>query len=432
MKKEERQATALSRPMTKRQLSRHQRETRLRRIIYLATAGVTVLIVAVLAFGYYRVNYGLGDDPVANVGNTSISTRTLAEAMGYYNSLYYSQAVATQKLIVDNQEAAKTDAAKQKLVDAANLRLRQLSSQLQALDSVALDNLVEGIILKNVAASQGFTIDQADRDRALVSEFDLGVQQLVDGADPSQIQAKLDNPTADDIAAAKATQQQVLANGSIMSGADFNRLILEPDVYRAKVRQTVYANVPTHGPQVHAAHIMSDTEQQAKDALAMLKQGNLDFAATAKQLSTDTSTKDKGGDLGWFPKGVMDPAFEQAAFSLEVGQVSDPVQTSYGWHIIKVLEKSDDRPYDPQILAGLRAQAYQKWLSDQRSQDANKVTYLEDDAKLGWAQAHMPTPPMPTPQPTTAPTQAPSGAAPTTAPAGATPAATPAAPTPQG
>jgi peptidyl-prolyl cis-trans isomerase C len=78
------------------------------------------------------------------------------------------------------------------------------------------------------------------------------------------------------------------------------------------------------------------TEEEAKAALARIKAGE-DFAKVATELSKDPASE--GGDLGWFTKDRMVPEFADAAFKLEPGQVSDPVKSQFGWHIIKVEEK---------------------------------------------------------------------------------------------
>ena len=91
--------------------------------------------------------------------------------------------------------------------------------------------------------------------------------------------------------------------------------------------------------EVHASHILVDTEDEAKAILAELKKGG-DFAAIAKQKSKDPGAAN-GGDLGYFTQDQMVPEFAQAAFKLEPGQLSDPVKTQFGWHVIKVEEKRD-------------------------------------------------------------------------------------------
>jgi peptidyl-prolyl cis-trans isomerase C len=88
--------------------------------------------------------------------------------------------------------------------------------------------------------------------------------------------------------------------------------------------------------EVHARHILLPTEEDAKAALARIKAGE-DFAKVATELSKDPAGE--GGDLGWFTKDRMVPEFADAAFKLQPGQVSDPVQSQFGWHIIKVEER---------------------------------------------------------------------------------------------
>jgi peptidyl-prolyl cis-trans isomerase C len=89
--------------------------------------------------------------------------------------------------------------------------------------------------------------------------------------------------------------------------------------------------------EVHARHILVQTEEEAKEIEAELKKG-ADFAALAKEKSKDPGAAD-GGDLGYFTKDQMVPEFSEAAFKLDKGQTSDPVHTQFGWHIIKVEDK---------------------------------------------------------------------------------------------
>ena len=85
--------------------------------------------------------------------------------------------------------------------------------------------------------------------------------------------------------------------------------------------------------EIHARHILLPTEDEAKAALARVKAGE-DFAKVATELSKDPSAD--GGDLGWFTKDRMVPEFSEAAFKLKEGDISEPVKTQFGWHIIKV------------------------------------------------------------------------------------------------
>jgi peptidyl-prolyl cis-trans isomerase C len=89
--------------------------------------------------------------------------------------------------------------------------------------------------------------------------------------------------------------------------------------------------------EVHARHILVPTEEEAKAILAQLK-GGADFATLTKEKSKDPGAAE-GGDLGYFTKEQMVPEFADVAFKLDKGQLSDPVKTQFGWHIIKVEDK---------------------------------------------------------------------------------------------
>ena len=96
--------------------------------------------------------------------------------------------------------------------------------------------------------------------------------------------------------------------------------------------------------QVHARHILVETEEEANNLLLQLKEGLTDFAELAKEKSIGPSAP-SGGDLGFFAKGQMVKEFEDAAFSLEPGEISGVVQTQFGYHIIKCEEKKEE--YSP-------------------------------------------------------------------------------------
>jgi peptidyl-prolyl cis-trans isomerase C len=96
------------------------------------------------------------------------------------------------------------------------------------------------------------------------------------------------------------------------------------------------------GEEVNAKHILVDTQEEAEDILKKILKDE-DFDELAKNFSKDHTTAVKGGDLGFFGRGRMVPEFENIAFSLKPGEVSDPVKTQFGYHIIKVIEKKEGK-----------------------------------------------------------------------------------------
>ncbi|HEY8564465.1 MAG TPA: peptidylprolyl isomerase [Beijerinckiaceae bacterium] len=109
-----------------------------------------------------------------------------------------------------------------------------------------------------------------------------------------------------------------------------------PDAVRKLYDDTVKNLTPE--PEVRARHILVEKEEDAKAIAARVKKGE-DFAKIAAEASTDPGSKAEGGDLGFFTKERMVQPFAEAAFKMEPGQVSEPVKSQFGWHVIKVEEK---------------------------------------------------------------------------------------------
>jgi peptidyl-prolyl cis-trans isomerase C len=116
-------------------------------------------------------------------------------------------------------------------------------------------------------------------------------------------------------------------------------------------------------------------EEKAKAAIARLKKGE-DFAKMAGELTEDPSGKQNGGDLGYFTKDKMVPQFAEAAFKLEKGQISEPVKTDFGWHVIKL---EDKRKKPPPEFADVKSQIEQFVV--QRAQ-TELIQKLRKDAKI--------------------------------------------------
>jgi peptidyl-prolyl cis-trans isomerase C len=126
--------------------------------------------------------------------------------------------------------------------------------------------------------------------------------------------------------------------------------------------------------EVHARHILVETEDEAKAVEEELKKG-ADFAELAKKKSKDPGASD-GGDLGFFTKDQMVPEFSNVAFALEPGKISDPVKSQFGWHIIKVEEKRSRKAPDFEQVKG-QIETYV-----QRKAQADYVSKLREGAKV--------------------------------------------------
>jgi foldase protein PrsA len=131
-------------------------------------------------------------------------------------------------------------------------------------------------------------------------------------------------------------------------------------------------------PKIRASHILVKDEKTAKEIKAKLDKGE-DFAKLAKQYSQDPGSAANGGDLGWFGPGKMVKEFEDAAYKLKVGQVSDPVKTDYGYHIIKVTAKEKKKPFN-EMKDEIEFEVKQRKLDPTKVQ--SKVEQLVKDAKV--------------------------------------------------
>ncbi|WP_375279606.1 peptidylprolyl isomerase [Pseudooctadecabacter sp.] len=131
--------------------------------------------------------------------------------------------------------------------------------------------------------------------------------------------------------------------------------------------------------EFNAAHILVETEEEAQEIIALLE-GGADFAATAQERSTGPSGPN-GGNLGWFGPGMMVAPFEEAVVALDVGEISAPVQTQFGWHVVKLNEtRQSELPTLEELRAELTGEIQQAELTALISSltDAAEITLPEE------------------------------------------------------
>jgi peptidyl-prolyl cis-trans isomerase C len=137
--------------------------------------------------------------------------------------------------------------------------------------------------------------------------------------------------------------------------------------------------------ELKARHILVESEDKAKEIAAKVTKGDDKlFAEQAKAFSKDPGTKDEGGDLGYFGRGQMVPQFEDVAFKLDKGDVSLPVKTQFGWHLIKLEDKRQRQAPDfdavkDRITAALVHQKAQETIDGMRK--TAKIEYVDAELK---------------------------------------------------
>lgn len=137
-------------------------------------------------------------------------------------------------------------------------------------------------------------------------------------------------------------------------------------------------------PTANAKHILVDTEEKANEILAQIKAGEVTFEDAARAHSTCPS-KDQGGDLGTFGRGQMVPEFEAATFAMEVGDISDPVKTQFGYHIIKLEAKNEESiptyeevadKVEKTLMFQKQGEVYQAKLNEVKAKFGDLVSYM--------------------------------------------------------
>ncbi len=234
-----------------------------------------------------------------------------------------------------------------------------------------------------VAIINGTKITRADviaSARSLPPQY----QQQIDAIFPALIDRLVDLTLLSDVGRAQNLQDDAEVKSRV---AQFTDQVIQEMVIRRHIETMMteeaikarYEKFVAEQPaqtEVHAQHILVASEAEAKDVITQLA-GGADFSTLAKEKSTDPSAKQNGGDLGYFAAGDMVPEFERAAFALEKGQSSqEPVQSQFGWHVIKVVDR---REKTPPTLDEARGQI-QELLSSELV--TSYVTALRADAKI--------------------------------------------------
>ena len=170
------------------------------------------------------------------------------------------------------------------------------------------------------------------------------------------------------------------------SDADFREYV-RALLLNQKVFDHVTKDVTREQDMVWARHILVETEEEANAVLERINAGE-DFGVIAAEVSIDTSNSVSGGDLGWFTQGQMVEAFDEAAFSMEIGKLSEPIETEFGFHIIQVLGH-EVRELSDEQLETYKNQVYYKFIEDAKAE----MTIKKNDV---WAEIVPSTPTIPT------------------------------------
>ncbi len=315
---------ALTRPVRRRPSTRLDAERRNQVLLVVLAAGVVIAALGIALFGYYQTNIAPKGEPVLQVEDRSFS-------LGYFER-------------------------------RARYEVRNGNTTLLASPENSPDRLIDLVqqeeLIRRGAREKGIILTEEDIDR------EIGRRRNV-------------LPETDREAFAAAYRQAVRESG--LATSDFRDLVAA-DLLESRLKQKFQDELPPTAEQVRYRMIEVATHEEAQAVLDRLNAGE-DFAALAAEVSTDVSSKDKGGERPWAARGTQDQALEEVLFSLEPGQRSGITDTGAGAVIVEVLERQADREVTAEQRLELADQAFEQWLEDLRARTRILVLLDEDQTR---------------------------------------------------
>ena len=406
--------------LSKKHLAHSERTQKQQRLIIIGISIIVGLVILVLAYGILDQTVLHAQQPVAKVGNIKISGEKFRNQTQLARIENVQQFNYDQTLLQFGQQLGNFDLYLQAYYD-----MQKIQSQMSDANTFAssyLDAMVDDILISQQASKLDPVISVSD------AEVDESIQKLF-GYYPngtptrsptetvwvtptySRTQLAILGPTKTPTveptldATALPTAAPTTISTSALSITATPAVTLGPEssptaytfegyrknlddyvkslktynvtegdlrdywkaqLLRQKVFDSITSGVSNEAEQVWARHILVASEEEAKKVLARIKAGE-DWSTIASEVSIDTATKSTGGDLSWFPKGVMVKEFEDAAFSMKVGEISQPIKTTMGYHIIEVLGH-ENRPLSARYLSAAKQQVYSDWITKLRAE----------------------------------------------------------------
>jgi peptidyl-prolyl cis-trans isomerase D len=396
---------------TKKHLARLERERLQRRNLIIISVIVLVAVAGLITFGVLNETVLKAIQPVATVNGDKIQTKDFQAQSRYYRYTLIQQANSTF------QFAQLFGSDTTNLSTFVN-QLQQIQFQLSSgtVAQQVLEEMINNLMIRQEAARRGITVSEAEVSKAFEEAFGFypdgtpiptPTREPVPSATLSGLQMTLVPPTATAVITETATPtptfEPTLAPTEVLTPtatavpsptpteytqegyqslyqetidnfqANYDiseanlRYVIESQLYRERVMDAVLADadIPREEEQVWARHILVEDLETAHEIESKLQAGE-DWTELAAEYSIDTSNKDNGGDLGWFGTGQMVAEFELATFALgEIGQISDPIQTQHGYHIIQLLGRRSV-PLTENQYQQERQTEFGDWLTAQR------------------------------------------------------------------
>jgi len=409
---------------TKKHLARVQREQIQRRYILIGTAIVAVLVIGVIAYGLLDQFIFRAYQPVAAVGDTKITTQDFQTRVRFQRyqliqqfNQYYSflqqfqgdpfnltptlQQISTtldQPIVLGKEVLDQMIADILLEKEAAKRGIPITDDEVQAAYEAYFGYYPKGTPTPSITPSEVVTRTYSPTQLAIITLTPTPTSgptvtpsptlaptntatpgagtptavppTITPSPSPTSIYTETPEPT---LTASATPTPYTEAGFKALSKNYYDQLVsikfteaelrklMRYQVIRQKMSVAIGSDAATTEEQVWARHILVADEAKALEVIARLNKGE-DFAKVALEVSTDTGSAASGGDLGWFGKGAMVAECEQAAFALKPGEISQPVKSQFGYHIIQVIDHAVNT-LDATALENARTQKFSDWIT---------------------------------------------------------------------
>jgi parvulin-like peptidyl-prolyl isomerase len=392
-------------PTTRKHLVGLKREQQTNRILTIITAVIVIVVLGLVGWGLVQESILDPRVVVAQVEGEEITGRQYQARVRFNRQQLVSAYLEQYQYYV-------LFGTNPQLQQQSVGQMSQIQFQLQPsyIGSVTINQMIDDRLITLEAQKLGIEVSEEDVDREMEQLFGffpngtptpgeqltpvptstLSATQLAIvsvtptpttiptlEATESEAEPTADGPTSTPAATATPITAEGFATQSAeylsaqQADLDFSeedmRALLRTDLYRQALFEMLTADEPTTQEQVWARHILVGLEDEAlaQDILDQLE-GGADWNELALEHSLDTSNSSRGGDLGWFTFDTMVEPFSEAAFEMRVGEISEPVESTFGWHIIQVIGH-EDRPLTAQAWNQARNAVFQDWVQGLRN-----------------------------------------------------------------
>jgi parvulin-like peptidyl-prolyl isomerase len=400
--------------VTKKHLARQERERRQNRIILMVSLAVIIVVVGLISYGIIQQYIIQPQQPVAKVANDVITTKQF-QTFARYERLQIIQQYQQY------EQYAQLFSNDQNSLSYIQSYMTQISSQLESatLGQNTLDYLIANRIIEKEAEKRGITVSNDEISKSLQDYFGyypngtptsaptsiviptstlnptqialvpptatasptstntpaptITVTQeisiptpvgVITPTTPAPTSTPLPTPTPYTLSAYEKDFKTYMTNINTFAGlseADF-RWISRMQLLRQKVYDAITADITIEQDQVWARHIVVSDQSQAQSIYDLLASGS-DFVAIATGVYSGTTNTI---DLGWFGTGTLDANAEKTVFNLQIGQISEPIQTVSGWEIYQILGHEIRTLSDSQFQQ-LKHTEFQNWVDRQKA-----------------------------------------------------------------